>query len=72
MVVVIRNTLTDNELRCVSRLPEMAGRLFVLLIVRAIRYTLLKGEGYTNWEVYNCSTLNVPPISLSNVPAVSV
>lgn len=41
MVVVIRNALTGNELRYVSRLPEMAGCLFILLIVKVIRYTLL-------------------------------
>lgn len=40
MVVVIRNAVTDNELLYTSRLPEMAGRLFILLIVRVIRYTL--------------------------------
>ena len=41
MVVVIRNAVTDNKLLYTSRLPEMARRLFILLIVRVIRYTLL-------------------------------
>ncbi len=39
--VVIGNALTDNKLPYASCLPEMAGRLFILLIVKVIRYTLL-------------------------------
>ena len=39
--VVIGNALTDNKLLYASRHLRKAGRLFILLIVKVIRYTLL-------------------------------
>ena len=53
VIVVIRNALTDNELRYVSRLPEMAGRWFILLIIRVIRYALLIGKHPTKYILTN-------------------